>query len=105
MCLLVSDLPDWKSLFVDSDYGLACSASDPNSIAAALNWFVNHRDEMLRMGEAGRRKIATDWNYEKQFGGVLALMNRDAVSPSGLPRVEHLMSPLGSLEAVPRDGE
>jgi glycosyltransferase involved in cell wall biosynthesis len=105
MCLLVSDLPDWKGLFVDSGYGLACSASDPHSIAGALNWFVNHRDEMLRMGEAGRKKIATDWNYEKQFEGVLALMNRDAVSKRGLPRVEHLMSPLTSLEAVRRDGE
>jgi glycosyltransferase involved in cell wall biosynthesis len=78
MCLLVSDRPDWKSVFVDSGYGLACSPTDPNSIAAALSWFINHRNEMRLMGEAGRAKIAADWNYEKAFAPVLLLLNQDA---------------------------
>ena len=74
MALLVSDLPDWRALFVDEGYGLACEPSDPHSIAKSVNWFLQHRDEMRLMGERGRQKIATEWNYETQFAPVLDVL-------------------------------
>lgn len=69
--LLVSDLPEWRSTFVDTGYGIACNPHDPSSIAAALCWFANHTDEMYEMGERGRQRILNDWNYEKQFQQIL----------------------------------
>lgn len=71
MAVLVPDLPDWRAMFVQPGYGLACRAEDPDSIAGALCWLFEHQTEMRAMGERGRRKVAAEWNYESQFAAVL----------------------------------
>ena len=71
LALLVSDLPDWRTIYVETGYGLTCDPGDSESIATALGWFRNHPFRMSAMGERGRRKIATDWNYEMKFSPVL----------------------------------
>jgi glycosyltransferase involved in cell wall biosynthesis len=68
--LLVADLPDWRSLYVDPGYGLACDPEDPDSIAAALEWFLTHPAERHAMGERGRQRVGQEWNYEAQFAPV-----------------------------------
>ncbi|MDQ6672223.1 MAG: glycosyltransferase [Chloroflexota bacterium] len=70
LALLVSDVPAWRRLFVEPGYGLACTPEDPHSIAAALNWLIDHPVEMRAMGERGRQRIAAEWNYETQFRPV-----------------------------------
>ncbi len=72
--VLVSDLPEWKATFVDAGFGCACRPDDPRSIADALGWFHEHRDEARRMGARGRQQILSEWNYERQFAPVLRLM-------------------------------
>jgi glycosyltransferase involved in cell wall biosynthesis len=72
--VLVSDLPEWKATFVDAGFGRACKPDDPQSIADALEWFHEHREDARRMGECGRQRILTDWNYERQFEPVFQLM-------------------------------
>lgn len=76
LALLVSDLPDWRAMYVDPGYGLACDPEDPESIAAALRWFLEHPAEMRAMGEQGRQRILTEWNYERQFAPVLKELAR-----------------------------
>jgi len=70
LALLVSDSADWRSMYVDSGYGLACDPTDAERIAAALRWFLDHPTEMRAMGERGRETIMAEWNYERQFGQV-----------------------------------
>lgn len=74
MPLLVSELDDWKRFYADAGYGLACDPGSPESVAAALRWFLEHPEETREMGERGRAKIAAEWNYEKQFESVARLM-------------------------------
>ena len=74
LALLVSDLTDWKEMYVRPGYGLACNPGDPQSIMGALQWFLEHPEKTRAMGEAGRNKILTDYNYEKQFSPVLELL-------------------------------
>jgi glycosyltransferase involved in cell wall biosynthesis len=69
--VLVSDLPGWREIVVDTGYGLACAAEEPRSIASAISWWLAHPEEMRAMGERGRARIAADWNYETQFAPVL----------------------------------
>jgi glycosyltransferase involved in cell wall biosynthesis len=76
LAILVSDLADWRNMFVEPGYGLPCVAEDPASIAAALRWLLEHPAERRAMGERGRRRIATDWNYETEFAPVLDWMGR-----------------------------
>jgi glycosyltransferase involved in cell wall biosynthesis len=68
--LVVPDLPDWQAMYVEPGYALACNPQDPASIAAAIGWYLDHPTEMKAMGEQGRRRILTDWNYEAQFSVV-----------------------------------
>jgi glycosyltransferase involved in cell wall biosynthesis len=69
--VLVPELPDQVQLFVDNGVALACDPGQPDSIAAALDWFFKHPDETRTMGERGRARVLNDWNYENQFRPVL----------------------------------
>jgi spore maturation protein CgeB len=71
LALLVSDLPDWKTMFVDPGFGLACVPSDADSVLAALGWFIDHPEERRAMADRGRSKVKAEWNYDTQFRAVL----------------------------------
>ena len=75
LALLVSDLADWRSMYVETGLGLSCRPDEPASIANALRWYADHPAEMRAMGERGRLKIATEWNYEKEFQPVVERLN------------------------------
>jgi len=75
LALLVSDLPDWRDLFVPV-YGRACDPADAKSVAEALAWFADHPDERGEMAARGRFRIGSDWNYETAFAPVLADITR-----------------------------
>ena len=78
LALLVSDLPDWKGMFVEPGYARACQPNDADSIAAQLSWFLEHPAETRDMGERGRARILADWNYENQFAAVFHRLNEAA---------------------------
>jgi glycosyltransferase involved in cell wall biosynthesis len=78
LALLVSDLPEWQEAFVRSGYGIACNPDDPQSIAAALRRLSENPAEMRAMGERGRRRILSEWNYETQFRPVEELLTNGA---------------------------
>jgi glycosyltransferase involved in cell wall biosynthesis len=71
---LVSDLPDWRAMFVDPGYALACDPRDPDSIASAFSWSAHHRDEMRAMALRAWERLQSDWSYEAQFAPVLRAM-------------------------------
>jgi hypothetical protein len=71
---LVSDLPDWRRMFVDRGYALSCNPTDAGSIAGALHWAAGHRDVVREMASRGWARLRADWNYESQFAPVLAAM-------------------------------
>jgi glycosyltransferase involved in cell wall biosynthesis len=71
LALLVSELPEWRATFVANGYGLTCDSDDCRSIADALRWFLDHPAETRRMGERGRQRVLSEWNYETQFAPVL----------------------------------
>jgi len=73
--VLVSDTPEWKKMYVDPGYGLACNPNNPEDIAASLKWLMDHPKDMREMGEKGRQRVLADWNYEKQFAPVIELIN------------------------------
>lgn len=75
LALLVSDLPDWREMYVTPGYGLTCDPDNPETIATALRWFLEHPDEMRAMGKRGRQRILEEWNYERQFLPVSEWLN------------------------------
>jgi glycosyltransferase involved in cell wall biosynthesis len=83
LAVLVSNLPDWRSMFVEPGYGLDCVPEDADSIAAALRWFFENREDTRMMGKRGRTRIMSEWNYETQFAPAFRLLQgapRTAIS-------------------------
>jgi glycosyltransferase involved in cell wall biosynthesis len=70
LAVMVSDLPEWNSMFVESGFGRACQSDRRLSIADQIHWFFSHPDETRQMGMRGREQIAREWNYETQFRPV-----------------------------------
>jgi glycosyltransferase involved in cell wall biosynthesis len=67
LALLVSDLPAWRAVYVEPGYGLACDPNDAESIARTIRRFLDDPELARSMGEKGRQRILTDWNYECGF--------------------------------------
>jgi glycosyltransferase involved in cell wall biosynthesis len=84
--LIVSDLSDWRAMFVEPGYARPCDPKDPRSIATAIASLVNDPERMRAMGEAGRQKIKESWNYETLFQPVMRLLS-SASSPESVARV------------------
>ncbi len=81
LALLVSRLPAWQKLFVEPGYGLDCDPSDPASIAAAIQYFCDHPEEVRAMGERGRQRILSEWNYEAQFHDIVRWLSAGPLRP------------------------
>jgi glycosyltransferase involved in cell wall biosynthesis len=83
--LLVSDLPEWHSTFVEPGYARCCNPRNVDSIEAELRWFLDHEELRLEMGRRGTRKIEQSWNYETVFAGVLEILSISTAPSVTLP--------------------
>jgi glycosyltransferase involved in cell wall biosynthesis len=70
LALVVSDLPEWRALYVDPGYALPCDPQDAESIARSVRRLVDDPALARSMGERGRRRILAGWNYETCFQPV-----------------------------------
>jgi glycosyltransferase involved in cell wall biosynthesis len=91
--VLVGGRPEWQDPFVSGGYGLGCDPGSAASIAAAVRTWLDRPDLRAAMGQRGRAKIATDWNYETTFAPILARLG-----PGWAP------SPVGSQPAAVMKG-
>jgi glycosyltransferase involved in cell wall biosynthesis len=72
LALLVSDLVEWRRMFVVPGFARACNPADAHSLIDALGWFLDHPEERRAMAVRGRSKIATEWNYDSAFAPIMA---------------------------------
>jgi hypothetical protein len=75
--LLVSDLLDWREMFVAPGYARSCNAYDAFELGEAMTWCVENREAVRASGEAGRRRVLAEWNYERCFAPVVDILNLD----------------------------
>lgn len=68
--LIVSDLLDWRELYVEPGYALAADPASPSSLMLAFERLASDPETLRRMGDAGRQRVACEWNYERQFQSV-----------------------------------
>jgi glycosyltransferase involved in cell wall biosynthesis len=89
LAVLVSDQTAWRETFVEPGYGLFCNPDDVSSIASRLEWFLEHPDETLLMGERGRQRVLSGWNYEQEFAPVMKVLTGEHGMMCGVgPRID-----------------
>lgn len=76
LALIVSDLPDWRDLFVKRGYAMACDPRNVDSVEAALRRLIEQPKERAHMAARGRRQIEQFWHYEAFFSPIVAELNR-----------------------------
>jgi glycosyltransferase involved in cell wall biosynthesis len=69
--LLVSDLSNWRAMFIEPGYALACDPYSAGSLARVMRWCVENAETVRVMGEARRQRILAEWNYETCFAPVV----------------------------------
>ena len=72
LAVIVPDSEEWRRTYVAAGFGLSCDPQSADSVAAALRQLLQNPLERIAMGDRGRHKIASDWNYERVFAPVLA---------------------------------
>jgi glycosyltransferase involved in cell wall biosynthesis len=77
LALVVSQLPDWEELFVQPGYGVACDPGSAASVAAAFARLGANPEAMRAMGERGRQRVLSEWNYEAQFAPAIRQLAGD----------------------------
>jgi glycosyltransferase involved in cell wall biosynthesis len=89
LALLVSDLVDWRRMFVAPGFARACDPTDAHSLISALGWFLDHPEERRAMALRGRSKVAEEWNYDTAFAPIMAELSateNGLRAPRPLPR-------------------
>lgn len=72
--VIASDFPLWKGIIVEKGgCGLCVDPLDPQQIASAIQWLVDHPEEARQMGENGRRAVETEYNWERENEKLLAV--------------------------------
>ncbi len=74
LALVVSRIPEWEAMFVEPGYAYACDPASAADLAQAFTRLIQDPERTRAMGEAGRRRILSEWNYEHQFQPVLELL-------------------------------
>ena len=96
LALLVGERPEWRATYVDAGCALTCDPGSAASVAAAFRWFGAHRVETQAMGERGRQRILSEWNYERAFSPVLDRMSAGPrPAPALVPRYSAAESDAG----------
>jgi glycosyltransferase involved in cell wall biosynthesis len=67
-----SDFPDVRSFVVGERCGVTFDPDSPQSVADALRWLSQHREEARAMGARGRESILRGRNWETAAQGLVA---------------------------------
>jgi glycosyltransferase involved in cell wall biosynthesis len=68
---IASDLPPIRPFFSDRKNGLLFSPTDPESLAAAIEYTVEHPEETEQMGRVARQQVFENWNNDRQIDGLI----------------------------------
>src|SRR5690554_2109981 len=78
--VIASDFPLWRGIIEDADCGICVDPLDPQSIANAIQYFIENPQEAERMGRNGRRAVHERYNWdieERKLLEFYAAMDND----------------------------
>lgn len=71
--VIASNFPDWRDIVEANGCGLQVDPRDPEAIAKAMRWILDHPDKAGEMGRKGRAVVEERYNWEREFPKLLDL--------------------------------
>ncbi len=78
--VVVSDFPLWRQIVETVNCGLLVDPLDPEEIAKAIDWLLEHPQEAKKMGKNGQIAVKEKYNWFQEERKLLALYSRMANS-------------------------
>jgi glycosyltransferase involved in cell wall biosynthesis len=74
--VIASRFPQWIEIVEGSGCGVCVDPLDPAAIAAAMDHFVMHPEQAMRMGENGRRAVLEKYNWQPESRKLIDFYER-----------------------------
>lgn len=71
--VIASDFPLWREIVEGAGCGLLVDPLDPQAIADAMQWILDHPEEAAEMGRRGRKAVEERFNWEAESEKLVAL--------------------------------
>jgi glycosyltransferase involved in cell wall biosynthesis len=71
--VIASDFPLWREIVNESGCGLLVNSLDPEKIAQAIQWLLEHPTEAETMGKRGQIAVRDRYNWESESKKLLTL--------------------------------
>lgn len=72
--VIVSDLPDWRSFYVEKGFGFAVNPGSSVDIRSLLEYLISSKEKIREMSIDCQRKILREWNYDSKFPKIIEAM-------------------------------
>jgi glycosyltransferase involved in cell wall biosynthesis len=74
--VIASDFPLWREIVEGAGCGLLVDPMDPQAIATAMQWIIDHPEEAAEMGRRGRAAVERTYNWEAESVKLVDLYRR-----------------------------
>ena len=71
--VITSDFPFWRQFVSELGTGLMVDPKDPQAIAEAISWILDHPREAEAMGERGRAAVMERFTWEREADKLVGL--------------------------------
>lgn len=70
--IIVSDLPEWRQMFVEKGFGFALNPDSDGAFVGLIETLLSSRDLLNEMALKCREQIQSTWNYDTAFEQLIA---------------------------------
>jgi glycosyltransferase involved in cell wall biosynthesis len=71
--VIASDFALWRQIVDGAGCGILVHPQDPDAIANAMQWMLDHPDEAEAMGRRGRAAVEENYNWEREAEKLIGL--------------------------------